>query len=83
MANAAMNVLHFVVMSKTLTIRLTPDLEKWLAEAAREGGTSRGKLIRTQLEQAQKSSANQPFMRLAGIVRGPRDLSSRKGFSQK
>ena len=80
---ASSRVLHFFLMSKTLTLRLPPDLAKWLAEAAREGGTSRGRLIRTQLERARESSASQPFMRLAGVVRGPHDLSSRKGFSRK
>jgi hypothetical protein len=43
---------------------------------------SQGKLIRDQLEHARAGSSRKPFMRLAGIVRGPRTLSSRKGFSR-
>jgi hypothetical protein len=42
----------------------------------------RSRIVRTELEKARKS-AKQPFLRLAGIVDGPRDLSTRKGFSKK
>jgi uncharacterized protein (DUF1778 family) len=69
-------------MGKTLTIRLTPDLAEWLADAAKRAGTSQGKVIRVQLQRAREKAANQSFMRLAGVARGPRDLSSRKGFSR-
>lgn len=75
-------MLQLVQMSKTLTIRLTPDLAEWLADSARKAGTSQGKLVRAQLQRARENAANQSFMRLAGTVRGPRDLSSRKGFSR-
>ncbi len=69
-------------MSNTLTVRLPPQLAAWLIETARRSGVSRGKLIREQLEQA-RASEKQPFLRLAGIVSGPGDLSSRKGFSRR
>jgi hypothetical protein len=34
------------------------------------------------LEKAKAANANRSFMRLAGSVRGPRNLSHRKGFSK-
>ena len=70
-------------MSHTLTIRLDSELSAWLEEAASRAGISQGQLIRDQLEQAKAASATKPFMRLAGAARGPRDLSTRRGFSRK
>jgi predicted transcriptional regulator len=75
-------VLHFVQMSNTLTVRLPDDLAQWLDEAARKAGVPRGRIIRTELERA-RTASKQPFMRLAGVVDGPADLSMRKGFSKK
>jgi hypothetical protein len=68
-------------MSQTITIRLTKELSAWLEETASSTGVSQGRLVREQLEKAKAASANRPFMRLAGSVRGPRNLSQRKGFS--
>lgn len=67
-------------MSHTITIRLTKDLAKWLEEAAARAGVSQGQLIREQIEKARAESAGRAFMHLAGTVRGPKDLSRRKGF---
>ena len=69
-------------MSQTITIRLTPDLAEWLDATAAKSGVSQGKIVRDQLEQARKQAASQSFMRLAGTVRGPKDLSRRKGFTR-
>jgi len=69
-------------MGHTLTIRLQKDLAEWLESEAAKTGVSQGQIVREQLERA-RSDAAQPFMRLAGSVRGPRDLSSRKGFSKR
>ena len=69
-------------MSHTITIRLSEDMAAWLEHAAAKTGVSQGKIVRDQLERARASSSRQSFMRLAGSVRGPRDLSSRKGFSR-
>jgi hypothetical protein len=69
-------------MGLTLTIRLSKELAVWLETAAAKSGVSQGKLVREQLEKARTSSGNQAFMRLAGTVRGPKDLSARKGFSR-
>jgi hypothetical protein len=69
-------------MSHTITVRLPKDLAEWLEKAAREAGVSQGKIVRDQIEKAKASSSTQSFMRLAGVVRGPRDLSARKGFEK-
>jgi hypothetical protein len=45
-------------------------------------GVSQGQIIRDQLEKAKEGASGQSFMRLAGAVRGPKDLSARKGFSK-
>ncbi len=64
-----------------MTVRLTPELAEWLEETAARTGVSQGRIIREQLERAM-GSAERPFMRLAGSVKGPPDLSARKGFSR-
>jgi len=69
-------------MSRTLSIRLAADLADWLEKAAARSGVSQGRLVREQLEKARAAGAKRGFMRLAGTVRGPRDLSRRKGFSR-
>jgi predicted DNA-binding protein len=70
------------MMSQTITIRLTKELADWLESMSARTGLSQGRIIRDELERARASAADQPFMRLAGAVRGPRNLSSRKGFSR-
>jgi hypothetical protein len=50
---------------------------------SRTTGIPRGRIIRDQLEKAIASRPVGSFMRLAGAVRGPRTLSSRKGFSPR
>jgi hypothetical protein len=69
-------------MSHTITVRIDPDLAAWLERTAAKSGVSQGKLIRDQLEKARASAGTQGFLRLAGRVRGPKNLSSRKGFSR-
>ena len=67
-------------MSHTITVRLTPELAEWLAGTAQRSGVAQGRIIREQLEKA-RGAQKQSFLRLAGSVSGPPDLSSRKGFS--
>jgi hypothetical protein len=69
-------------MGHTITVRLTRELAAWLEELAATTGVPQGKIVRDQLERARLSSGRQPFMRLAGAVRGAKDLSSRKGFTR-
>ena len=71
-------------MRETLTIRLTKPLAEWLEQAAASTGQAQGAIIRSQLEKA-RAEAPQPkaFMRHAGAISGPANLSRRKGFSRK
>jgi len=69
-------------MSHTVTVRLSPELASWLAVAAQRRGVSQSRIIRDHLDQARNNASHQAFMKLAGCVRGPKDLSSRKGFSK-
>jgi len=80
--NGLRYVLHFEQMSNTITVRLPADLAEWLELAARQTGLPKGRIVRDQLEKARKS-AKRPFLRWAGAVAGPGDLSMRKGFSRK
>ena len=69
-------------MSHTITVRLTKDLAEWLEMTAKKTGVPQGKIVREQLERA-RASEGESFMRLAGTIDGPRDLSKRKGFSKR
>ena len=69
-------------MGHTITVRLTKELSEWLEDSAARSGVSQGKIVREQLERAKAAGARQSFMRLAGAVRGAKDLSKRKGFSR-
>lgn len=69
-------------MSQTITVRLTQELAEWLEATAAKRGVSQGRLVRDQLEAAKAGGGSQGFMRLAGSVRGPRELSKRRGFSR-
>jgi hypothetical protein len=62
-------------------VRLTPELAAWLEETARKSGVAQGQIVREQLEKAKAAPGRRAFMRLAGAVSGPRNLSKRKGFS--
>ena len=69
-------------MGQTLTIRLTDELREWLEQTARKTGLPIGRLVREELEKARERSG-QRFLRRAGVIDGPPDLSSRKGFSRR
>ncbi len=69
-------------MSHTISVRLTNELAEWLQEAAGRSGVPQGRIIREQLEKLRAAQPAQPFLRLAGRVRGPKNLSARKGFSR-
>ena len=72
---------EYVTLPAELTVRLPDDLADWLDSASRKAGVPRGRIIRDQLQLARKRE-KRPFLRLAGFVEGPRDLSTRKGFSR-
>jgi hypothetical protein len=69
-------------MGHTITVRLTRDLAEWLERTAAETGRSQGQIIRDHLEQRRARKTGRTFMRLAGALKGPRNLSTRKGFSR-
>jgi hypothetical protein len=70
-------------MEDTITIRVTSELSAWLKSTARKTGIPVSRLIREQLERAKRETGEKPFLRYAGIMSGPPDLSSRKGYSKK
>jgi hypothetical protein len=70
-------------MGNTLTIRVTEELEDWLRETSRKTGLPVGRIVRDQLEKARAEMGKQPFMKHAGSISGPPDLSSRRGFSRR
>ena len=71
-------------MGQTITFRPTKELALWIAQAANRSGMSQGQFIREHLSRARRGdNKSKKFMRLAGTVRGPADLSSRKGFASK
>jgi hypothetical protein len=69
-------------MSHTITVRVPKELAEWLEETAATSGVSQGQLIRDQLARAKAGGKGSSFMRLAGKVNGPADLSARKGFTR-
>jgi len=69
-------------MGNTISVRLPDDLAQWLDQTSRKTGLAKGRIIRQELERA-KNSAEPAFLRWAGAIAGPVDLSQRKGFSRK
>lgn len=76
------DVLHFIHMGHTITIRIDRELADWLERESATTGMSQGRIVRDQLQKARTGGTERPFMRLAGTVRRPPDLSRRKGFSR-
>jgi len=70
-------------MSHTITIRIDGALADWFEDTSRRTGRSQGEIIREQLERARAEKKQSRFMRLGGCIDGPRELSSRKGFSKR
>ena len=80
-------VLQYWQMSNTLTVRLPDDLLKRLREKSRCTGIPVGQVVRQFVEHglAQEAPAeqNQAWRKYIGIIKGgPKDVSSRKGFSR-
>lgn len=69
-------------MSTTLSIRLDKELAVWVENQAKATGRSRGSLVKEALERLRQNEQERPFLRHAGSVNGPPDLSQRKGFSR-
>ncbi len=74
-------------MGNTLTVRLPEELLEQLRERARRTGLPMGQLVRQSLEttlaKVPAVGGNQSWRKYVGIIKGgPRDLSTRKGFSR-
>jgi predicted transcriptional regulator len=69
-------------MGNTISVRLPDDLARWLDQTARKTGVAKGRIIREELERAKNSEVS-AFLRWAGAVAGPANLSQRKGFSRR
>ncbi len=69
-------------MSQPLTIRIPAALSTWIASEAKRAGVSPGKIVRDQLAKAKAEKSSKPFMQLAGRIKGPKNLSQRKGYSK-
>jgi predicted DNA-binding protein len=70
-------------MSNTLTIRLPEEVLEKLKETSRRTGIPMGRLVRESLETTLSQKKNNRLMKFAGIIKGgPKNLSSRKGFSR-
>lgn len=70
-------------MSNTLTVRLPEEMMARLRAKARKSGLPMSKMVRQSLEAALEPDINETWRKYAGIIKGgPRDLSTRKGFSR-
>jgi hypothetical protein len=70
-------------MSNTLTIRLPEEMLQKLKETSRRTGVPVGRLVRHALEATLSRDGSSPLLEFAGLIKGgPRNLSSRKGFSR-
>jgi predicted DNA-binding protein len=71
-------------MSNTLTVRLPEELLEQLRRRARRAGLPVGRVVRQSIENTLFQDENIRLLEFAGLIKGgPRDLSSRKGFSRK
>jgi len=77
-------------MSNTLTVRLPEELLRRLREKSRRTGLPVGRMVRQSLEitlshdRVQEQKESNPLLQFAGVIKGgPRNLSSRKGFSRE
>ena len=71
-------------MSRTLTIRKSPEDERWLQEQQRQTARSEGQIVKDLLRQARQRKSNEsPLMRFCGDLElSDRKASTRKGFSR-
>jgi predicted DNA binding CopG/RHH family protein len=77
-------VLQYVVMGNTLTVRLPDELLERLRKKSRNTGLPVGRVVRQALETSLDGEGSNPLLEFAGLVKGgPRDVSSRKGYSRK
>ncbi|MGA8761564.1 MAG: ribbon-helix-helix protein, CopG family [Candidatus Sulfotelmatobacter sp.] len=69
-------------MGNTLTVRLPDELLQRLRKKSRSTGLPVGRVVRQALETSLDGDGNNPLLQFAGLIKGgPRDVSSRKGYS--
>jgi ribosomal protein L18E len=69
-------------MSNTLTVRLPEELIEKLREKSRRTGLPVNRVVRQSLEKTLGQNAEPAWMKYAGTISGPKNLSSRKGYSR-
>lgn len=72
-------------MSNTITIRKSPDDEKWLAVQSRKTKQSPGVIIKSLIQQAreEKPDNSRLLAKYSGVISGlPKNRSAKKGFSR-
>ena len=69
-------------MSNTITLRLPDELLEKLRETCRRTGLPVNRLVRQSLEKTLADTSEPAWMKHAGTLSGPKDLSSRKGYSR-
>ncbi len=71
-------------MSNTITVRLPQELIDKLRQTSRRTGLPVGRVIRHAVESSLSREEKNPLLEFAGVIKGgPRDVSSRKGFSRE
>jgi predicted DNA-binding protein len=71
-------------MSNTLTVRLPEELLERLRKKSRSTGLPVGRVVRQALETSLDGEGSNSLLEFAGLIKGgPRDVSSRKGYSRK
>jgi len=70
-------------MSQSITVRLTDELQCGWSDRARLTGVPVARVVREQLQKARAEGARHRFLRHAGKISGPPDLSSREGFARR
>lgn len=70
-------------MGNTLTVRLPAELLDRVRRVSRQTGVPVGRVVRRALETTLVQEEKNPLLKFAGVIKGgPRNVSSRKGFSR-
>jgi predicted DNA-binding protein len=71
-------------MGNTITVRLPQELIDRLRQKSRRTGLPVGRVIRQAVESSLSREEKNLLLEFAGVIKGgPRDVSSRKGFSRE
>jgi predicted DNA-binding protein len=71
-------------MGNTITVRLPQELIDRLRKKSRRTGLPVARVVRQAVESSFSREEKNPLLEFAGVIKGgPRDVSSRKGFSRE